>query len=288
MLSLGGEPRARLRVQYDPELSGLGVWNAHGVASPGVWIGFFRLCKDVMKQGANGRRTRGRSGGRKQVPLKMQNFDSNGPDVRVRGHATQVYEKYLSLARDASSAGDRVIAESYFQHAEHYYRIMNENTDPGLDRGTADRTNRDDDVDDDVDDDAQSGSDGRGARGTRQERRARHERQERGGQPDGAADAQGDGAVSENSDGDGGGREKGADGGEGKTPRKRGPARSRRGGQNGGGRGRKGASSSPDSGVGDGPSGNGKGGGTSEAGTSGNGGAERDGADGRTDNAANG
>ncbi len=95
-----------------------------------------------MRQGVSGRRPRGRSGGgsgnsnsnsgggRKNVPLKTQNFDSNGPDVRVRGNATQVYEKYLSLARDASVAGDRVIAESYFQHAEHYYRIANENTDP--------------------------------------------------------------------------------------------------------------------------------------------------------------
>lgn len=60
----------------------------------------------------------------------MQSFDSNGPDVRVRGNANQVYEKYLALARDASSAGDRVIAESYYQHAEHYYRIMSESTDP--------------------------------------------------------------------------------------------------------------------------------------------------------------
>jgi hypothetical protein len=44
--------------------------------------------------------------------------------VKVRGSATQVYEKYLQLARDANSAGDRVMAENYLQHAEHYFRIM--------------------------------------------------------------------------------------------------------------------------------------------------------------------
>jgi len=56
--------------------------------------------------------------------LRHQTFDSNGPDVRVRGNAWQVYEKYQSLARDATSAGDRVMAENYLQHAEHYYRII--------------------------------------------------------------------------------------------------------------------------------------------------------------------
>ncbi len=52
-------------------------------------------------------------------------FDSNGPDMRLRGTAQQLFEKYLQLGRDATSAGDRVMAESYFQHAEHYFRILN-------------------------------------------------------------------------------------------------------------------------------------------------------------------
>jgi hypothetical protein len=52
-------------------------------------------------------------------------FDSNGPDVRMRGTAQQLFEKYLQLGRDATGAGDRVMAESYFQHAEHYFRILN-------------------------------------------------------------------------------------------------------------------------------------------------------------------
>jgi hypothetical protein len=54
----------------------------------------------------------------------MQVFDSNGPDVRIRGTAYQVFEKYTTLARDAASAGDRVLAESYLQYAEHYQRII--------------------------------------------------------------------------------------------------------------------------------------------------------------------
>jgi hypothetical protein len=51
-------------------------------------------------------------------------YDSSGPEVKIRGSASHVYEKYLQLARDANSAGDRVMAENYLQHAEHYYRIM--------------------------------------------------------------------------------------------------------------------------------------------------------------------
>lgn len=59
------------------------------------------------------------------VPPRMQVFDSNGPDVRIRGTAWQVHEKYLALAKDATSAGDTIMAENYLQHAEHYQRIIN-------------------------------------------------------------------------------------------------------------------------------------------------------------------
>ena len=68
------------------------------------------------------KRSRGR-GRRQQNPVN-RSYDSNGPDVRVRGTASQVYEKYQTLARDAMSAGDRVMSENYLQHAEHYYRIV--------------------------------------------------------------------------------------------------------------------------------------------------------------------
>ncbi|MGH7105740.1 MAG: DUF4167 domain-containing protein [Acetobacteraceae bacterium] len=60
------------------------------------------------------------------IPLNRNHvFDSNGPDLRLRGTAQQLFEKYLQLGRDATSGGDRVMAEGYFQHAEHYFRIMN-------------------------------------------------------------------------------------------------------------------------------------------------------------------
>lgn len=92
-----------------------------------------------MRHNNNGRRFRGRNnnnggggnghynngGGRRANP-RVQTFDSNGPDVRIRGNAFQINEKYLALARDAMSAGDRVQAESYLQHAEHYQRLINE------------------------------------------------------------------------------------------------------------------------------------------------------------------
>lgn len=56
--------------------------------------------------------------------LRHQSFDSNCGDLRVRGNAWQVYEKYQALARDAASGGDRVAGENYLQHAEHYFRII--------------------------------------------------------------------------------------------------------------------------------------------------------------------
>jgi hypothetical protein len=51
-------------------------------------------------------------------------FDSTGPEIKIRGSASHVYEKYLQMARDANTSGDRVAAENYLQHAEHYWRIM--------------------------------------------------------------------------------------------------------------------------------------------------------------------
>ncbi len=78
-----------------------------------------------MKQGSNNRRSRSRGGGKRHSGGGRNNFESNGPDVKIRGSAQQVQEKYLALARDASSAGDWVSAEAFFQFAEHYYRIIN-------------------------------------------------------------------------------------------------------------------------------------------------------------------
>ena len=75
-----------------------------------------------MRQGQQNRRGRGRS--RKvQNPLG-RNLESNGPDVKIRGNAAHIAEKYATLARDALSSGDMVAGESYLQHAEHYFRII--------------------------------------------------------------------------------------------------------------------------------------------------------------------
>jgi hypothetical protein len=81
-----------------------------------------------MRQGASNRRLRNRGGnGGQKKPQHNKNrvYDSSGPDVRIRGTAFQIAEKYDALAKDAASAGDRVLAESYLQHAEHYQRIIN-------------------------------------------------------------------------------------------------------------------------------------------------------------------
>ncbi len=77
-----------------------------------------------MKHGQNNRRQRSRNNGRRYPNQRGNSFESNGPDIKVRGTAQQVLDKYQSLARDAFSTGDRVLAEGYLQHAEHYHRIM--------------------------------------------------------------------------------------------------------------------------------------------------------------------
>jgi hypothetical protein len=65
---------------------------------------------------------RGRSR-KSQNPLSRV-YESNGPDVKIRGSATHVAEKYVQLARDAQASGDPVAAENYYQHAEHYFRLI--------------------------------------------------------------------------------------------------------------------------------------------------------------------
>ena len=57
-------------------------------------------------------------------PNRNQIFDSSGPDVRVRGNAHQVFDKYQALAREAASSGDRILAEAYWQYADHYFRMI--------------------------------------------------------------------------------------------------------------------------------------------------------------------
>src|SRR2546429_9493383 len=86
-----------------------------------------------MRPGQN-KRSRGRNGGgggggphynRPRLPQRVQTFDSNGPSVKIRGNAYQVFERYVAMAREAQASGDRVAAENFYQHAEHYFRVMN-------------------------------------------------------------------------------------------------------------------------------------------------------------------
>jgi hypothetical protein len=96
--------------------------------------------KGVMRQG-QGKRNRGRhhngggggghqqqhqqQGNRPRPPHRVQVFESSGPSVKIRGNAYQVFERYIAMAREAASAGDRIAAENLYQHAEHYFRVMN-------------------------------------------------------------------------------------------------------------------------------------------------------------------
>ena len=66
---------------------------------------------------------------RSRPPHRMQTFESSGPSVKIRGNAYQVFERYIALAREAAASGDRIAAENLYQHAEHYFRVMNANGD---------------------------------------------------------------------------------------------------------------------------------------------------------------
>src|SRR6478672_11461427 len=85
-----------------------------------------------MRNGQNNKRKRNRNNNnnnnnnnnrRGQNPMTRV-FESNGPDIKIRGTASHVAEKYVQLARDARSSGDPVAAENYYQHAEHYFRLI--------------------------------------------------------------------------------------------------------------------------------------------------------------------
>jgi Domain of unknown function (DUF4167) len=83
-----------------------------------------------MRNGQNNKRMRNRNNNnnnnnnrRGQNPM-TRIFESNGPDIKIRGTASHVAEKYVQLARDARSSGDPVAAENYYQHAEHYFRLI--------------------------------------------------------------------------------------------------------------------------------------------------------------------
>jgi hypothetical protein len=78
-----------------------------------------------MRPGQNNKRMRGRPNNNRRGPNPLtRSYESNGPDVKIRGNAHHIAEKYLQLARDAHTSGDPVAAENYLQHAEHYFRLI--------------------------------------------------------------------------------------------------------------------------------------------------------------------
>ena len=137
-----------------------------------------------MRQGQQQQNRRGRgrsSGSRKGANPLSRSFESSGPDVKIRGTAQHVAEKYMTLARDAIGSGDLVLGENYLQHAEHYNRIIMaaQLDSPGAANGNGQRVARhdgdllpgesyDDDDGDDGDGD-QPGENGSGANGSNEQ-----------------------------------------------------------------------------------------------------------------------
>jgi hypothetical protein len=85
--------------------------------------------EDDMRSGRD-QRLRGRFNANRpfnqqpRLSQSNQTFDSNGPNIKIRG-AHQIFERYLALAREATASGDRIAAENFYQHAEHYFRVDN-------------------------------------------------------------------------------------------------------------------------------------------------------------------
>src|SRR5215218_9707870 len=88
-----------------------------------------------MRSGSGQRPLHGRYAGNRPVhqqqrtPQRNNTFDSNGPNIKIRGSAPQIFERYVALAREAAIGDDRVGAENFYQHAEHYFRIANASRD---------------------------------------------------------------------------------------------------------------------------------------------------------------
>ena len=171
------------------------------------------------------KRQRGR--GRKPNNPGNRSYESNGPDVKIRGNANQIYDKYLQYARDAQTSGDRINAEAYFQHAEHYYRIMAANMPkeklPGYQDdqdGRDDEARADDQSDNDADNEASSENEGG--------RKPRQSRSQSSNNSDGLDIVDGEGESPDDISAKG--EEKSS---EGSSPRRRRPRRPRNSDENG-------------------------------------------------------
>jgi hypothetical protein len=127
-----------------------------------------------MRNGQN-KRMRGRNNHRKNHNPMVRVYESNGPDVKIRGNPSHIAEKYIQLARDAQTSGDPIAAENYYQHAEHYYRVIAvaqeqfRQNNPNFARDQNEAQGARDDGFDDGDDDGQSmGGSGDSPYGTRE------------------------------------------------------------------------------------------------------------------------
>jgi len=128
-----------------------------------------------MRNGQN-KRMRGRNNHRKSHNPMTRVFESNGPDVKIRGNPSHIAEKYVQLARDAQASGDPIAAENYYQHAEHYYRVIAaaqeqfRQNNPHFARSDNEPQQgaRDDAFDDGDEDQATTGSGGEAPYGTRE------------------------------------------------------------------------------------------------------------------------
>jgi hypothetical protein len=82
-----------------------------------------RQPQNAKRGRSRGRRGNGNNNHHNHVPNRNTSYESNGPDVKLRGNAQQLHEKYMGLALDAASAGERISAEAYTQFADHYFRL---------------------------------------------------------------------------------------------------------------------------------------------------------------------
>ena len=82
-----------------------------------------RQPQNAKRGRGRGRRGNGNNNHHNHVPNRNTSYESKGPDVKLRGNAQQLHEKYMGLAHDAASAGERISAEAYTQFADHYFRL---------------------------------------------------------------------------------------------------------------------------------------------------------------------
>jgi hypothetical protein len=115
-------------------------------------------------RGRNNNNNGGNNNNNRKGPNPLtRNYESNGPDVKIRGSAQQIADKYAQLARDSQSSGDRVMAENYLQHAEHYNRIIAAaQAQMPIQQMQNNRDDSDEDMDDDRDDFENQGNVGQG------------------------------------------------------------------------------------------------------------------------------